>query len=290
MQGQDALDGTATNYNTLSSLTGYQKCSANDCATCLTDGYPHPNSLPPCTDRFGFCAGSGEESAFNNTPCLQCLELDITDVSFTSTAGRYPSVSLTLDNVSAIYLGGKWTANTGVPRSECSGRQVVALILDYTLSQTRDDCCDDEFGCPSGTGCCNNNNCSNGRFILYVGVDMNLSTGVQSVKNSGAYSPGVGLGDNPLPYWGYTNQTPPGCSIFLQTEGSVVESVTNPNTPYASREDCLSCTAFEFTGSFSRDFRVDDGGGFGTTICEEDTSSNDYFRLDADFHVKKIIP
>jgi hypothetical protein len=119
---------------------------------------------------------------------------------------------------------------------------------------------------------------------------MNLSTGVQSVKNSGAYSPGVGLGDNPLPYWGYTNQTPPGCSIFLQTEGSVVESVTNPNTPYASREDCLSCTAFEFTGSFSRDFRVDDGGGFGTTICEEDTSSNDYFRLDADFHVKKIIP
>ena len=77
MQCQDALDGTATNYNTLSSLTGYQKCSANDCATCLTDGYPHPNSLPTCSSRFSFCAGSDEESAFKTPLAFSALNLTL---------------------------------------------------------------------------------------------------------------------------------------------------------------------------------------------------------------------
>lgn len=289
MQCQDALDGTAGSYTTLSSLVSYVKCSANDCATCLTDGYPHPNSLPTCSERFGYCAGTGEESALNNTPCLQCIELDITNVSLSSTAGRYPSVTLSLDSVSSIYLGGNWTSIAGVPASQCQGQQVVALVIDYTLTQDRDPCCDEPFGCPPPDfGCCVNNDCSNGRFILYVVVDVQLSTGIQRVINQSGTS-GI-LNYNPLPYWGFTNQTPPGCSINLQTEGFPTEVVTNPSTPYANRTDCLSCTAFEWTGSFVRNMRIGNTGGFGTHVCEEDTSSSDYFELTVDFNVKKILP
>lgn len=288
MQCQDALDGTAGSYTTLGSLVGYTKCTENDCATCLTDGYPHPNSLPTCAERFGYCAGTGEESSNDNTPCLQCIELDVTNVSFSSTAGRYPGVSLSLDSVSSLYLGGNWDNFGGVPASRCGGQQVVALIIDYTLTQERDECCDEPFGCPPPDfGCCDNNDCGNGRYILYVVVDVQLSTGIERVRNSSATT-GI-LSYNPLPYWGFTNQPPPGCTINLQTEGFAVESVTNPSTPYANRTDCLSCDAFDWVGSFVRNFKINTSGFGG--LCEpEDTSSSDYFELTVDFHVKKILP